>query len=82
MNRTFCIGEATVCRTFVCWINIPPFKGATPLQLSDVQKTQTIARVRIYVERVIGQVKRRFSKVLYHLQLLDPSGLVSLLYVN
>jgi len=41
-------------------LNIPPFKGATPLWLSDVQKTQTIARVRIHIERVIGQVKRRY----------------------
>ena len=41
-------------------LNIPPFKGSTALQFSDVQKTQTIARVRIHVERVIGQVKRRY----------------------
>ena len=39
-------------------LNIPPFKGSAALQFSDVQKTQTIARVRIHVQCVIGQVKR------------------------
>ena len=37
-------------------LNIPPFEGSAALQFSDVQKTQTIARVRIHVERIIGQV--------------------------
>jgi len=41
-------------------LNIPPFKGSAPLGITDVQKTQTIARVRIHVERVIGQVKSRY----------------------
>ena len=41
-------------------LNIPPFKGVIALHLSDVKKTQTIARVRIRIERVIGQVKKRY----------------------
>ena len=42
-------------------LNIPPFKGSTPLGITDVHKTQTIARIRIHVERVIGQVKCRYN---------------------
>lgn len=42
-------------------LNIPPFKGMLPsLTKEDVQKTQRIARLRIHVERAIGQVKARF----------------------
>ena len=42
-------------------LNIPPFKGsASHLSQPDVVKTQKIARIRIHVERAIGQVKRRF----------------------
>ena len=41
-------------------LNIPPFKGQKSLAAADVLKTQKIARVRIHVERAIGQVKGRF----------------------
>ena len=42
-------------------LNIPPFKGSMPsLSMEDVKKTQRIARLRIHVERAIGQVKARF----------------------
>ena len=42
-------------------LNIPPFLGADPhLQKADILATQEIARVRIYVECAIGQVKRRY----------------------
>lgn len=41
-------------------LNIPPFKGPKSLAAADVLKTQKIARLRIHVERAIGQVKRRF----------------------
>lgn len=42
-------------------LNIPPFKGASGvLSTGDVIRTQQIARVRIHVERVIGQVKKTF----------------------
>ena len=41
-------------------LNIPPFKGQKSLAEADVLKTQKIARVRIHVERAIGQVKGRF----------------------
>ena len=39
-------------------INLPPFKGVTALHLSDVKKTQTIARVCVHIECGIGQVKK------------------------
>ena len=39
-------------------LNAPPFKGSrTALTEDEVKKTQKTARVRIHVERVIGQVK-------------------------
>lgn len=42
-------------------LNAPPFKGSrTSLTEEEVKKTQRIARLRIHVERAIGQVKRRF----------------------
>ena len=42
-------------------LNIPAFKGSKPhLKKEDVVSTQKIARVRIHVERAIGQVKHRF----------------------
>ena len=42
-------------------LNIPPFRGSSGvLAEKDVVYTQHIARVRIHVERVISQVKRRF----------------------
>ena len=41
-------------------LNIPPFKSGTHLTEQEVMKTQKIARVRIHVERVIGQVKQRY----------------------
>ena len=41
-------------------LNIPPFKGKNHLEKEDVIKTQKIARVRIHIERVIGQVKQRY----------------------
>ena len=42
-------------------LNIPPFKGKQrSLSLENVKKTQQIARLRIHVERAIGQVKARF----------------------
>ena len=42
-------------------LNIPPFKGGKQsLSEDEVKKTQKIARVRIHVERAIGQVKSRF----------------------
>lgn len=42
-------------------LNIPPFKGSKKsLTVHDVKKTQRIARLRIHVERAIGQVKSRF----------------------
>ena len=42
-------------------LNITPFKGnQTSLSMADVQKTQSIAQLRIHVERVIGQVLGRF----------------------
>ena len=42
-------------------LNIPPFKGnQTSFSMADVQKTQSIARLRIHVKRAIGQVKGRF----------------------
>ena len=42
-------------------LNIPPFKGSTPLGITDVHKTQTIAWICIHVERGIGQVKCRYN---------------------
>ena len=41
-------------------LNIPPFKSSGAFSEKDVRKTQAIARIRIHVERAIGQVKRRF----------------------
>ena len=41
-------------------LNIPPFKGPKCLAAADVLKTQKIARLRIHVERAIGQVEGRF----------------------
>ncbi|XP_049268976.1 uncharacterized protein LOC125757429 [Rhipicephalus sanguineus] len=39
-------------------LNIPPFmKGKSQLSLQDEQETRKIAKVRIHVERVIGQLK-------------------------
>ena len=63
-------------------LNIPPFKRTTPLQLSDVQKTQTMARVCIHVERVIGQVKTCYHFLQGAVPWIHQSDLVSLLYVN
>jgi len=42
-------------------LDIPPFKGSAPMGINDVQKTQTIAQIRIHVERVIDQVKRHYQ---------------------
>ena len=45
-------------------LNAPPFLGSRKaLSESEVQKTPRIARLRIHVERAIGQVKERFSIV-------------------
>ena len=43
-------------------LNIPPFRESSSSHLpqKDVVQTQKIARVRIHVERAIGQVKNRF----------------------
>ena len=42
-------------------LNIPPFRNASgTLSEANVKTTQQIARVRIHVERVIGQVKRTY----------------------
>ena len=42
-------------------LNIPPFLGSqSHLSEKDVKTTQKIARLRIHVERAIGQVKSRF----------------------
>ena len=42
-------------------LNISPFKGnQTSLSMADLQKTQSIARLKIPVEKAIGQVKGRF----------------------
>lgn len=41
-------------------LNIPPFTEDGYLSAKDVVETQKIARVRIHVERVIGQVKKTF----------------------
>ena len=41
-------------------LNIPPFKGPSSLSEAAVTETQKIARLRIHVERAIGQVKGRF----------------------
>uniref|UniRef100_A0A224YRY4 Isl2eu-1 cs n=1 Tax=Rhipicephalus zambeziensis TaxID=60191 RepID=A0A224YRY4_9ACAR len=39
-------------------LNIPPFmKGKSQLSLQDEQETRKIAKIRIHVERVIGQLK-------------------------
>lgn len=39
-------------------LNIPPFlKGRSQLTCEEVKKTRQIAKIRIHVERVIGQVK-------------------------
>ena len=56
-------------------LNIPPFKGSTALQFSDAQKTQTIARVRIHVEGVIGQVKRRYRILQSVISLLSAGSI-------
>ena len=66
-------------------LNIPPFKGSAALQFSDVQKIQTTARVRIHVERVIGQVKRRYRILQCYTPLncwIYQSDMVGVLYVN
>ena len=57
-------------------LNIPLFKGSAALQFSDVQKTQTIARVRIHMERVIGQVKRRY-RILQSVIPLSTAGSIN-----
>ena len=57
-------------------LNIPPFKGSVALQFSDVQKTQTIARVQIHVERVICQVKRRY-RILQSVIPLSTAGSIN-----
>ena len=41
-------------------LNIPPLKCPQLFAEEDVQKTESIARVRIHVERAIGQVKKSF----------------------
>ena len=41
-------------------LNIPPFMDGDHLAGTDVVTTQKIARLQIHVERVIGQVKRRY----------------------
>ena len=41
-------------------LNIPPFKGPSSLSEAAVTETQKIARLRIHVERAIGQLKGRF----------------------
>ena len=42
-------------------LNAPPFKGSKKsLSEEEVRKTQKIARLRIHIERSIGQVKGRF----------------------
>ena len=57
-------------------LNIPPFKGSAALQFCDVQKTQTIVRVQIHVERVIGQVKRRY-RILQSVISLSTAGSIN-----
>ena len=58
-DRGFDIQDLLVTQGLI--LNIPPFKGTSvSLQEEDVQKTQKIARLRIHVERAIGQVKQRF----------------------
>ena len=43
-------------------LHIPSFtRGKTQLSPSEVEKTRSIANVRIHVERVIGAVRQRFS---------------------
>ena len=43
-------------------IKIPAFtKGKTQLSGIDVEQTRRIANVRIHVERVIGNIRQKFS---------------------
>ena len=58
-DRGFDIQDLLVRRTLL--LNIPPLKGSdVHLKEDDVVGTQKIARLRIHVERAIGQVKQRF----------------------
>lgn len=46
----------------MCEIKIPSFtKGKSQLSALDIEQTRTIAHVRIYVERVIGLVRNKFT---------------------
>ncbi|KAL7298197.1 hypothetical protein TKK_0009192 [Trichogramma kaykai] len=52
-------------------LNIPAFtKGVNQLHPMDLQKTRTIANVRIHVERVIGVLKQRYQ-ILFGILPLD-----------
>ena len=45
-----------------CQLYIPAFtRGKSQLSALEVHETRTIANVRIHVERVIGNVKKKYS---------------------
>ena len=59
-DRGFLIEEAIgACGASLC---IPTFtKGKDQLSEAEVEKTRSIANVRIHVERIIGSVRQRFT---------------------
>ena len=58
-DRGFEIQDLLVASGHV--LNVPAFRGADgTLSQQEVIRTQQIARVRIHVERVIGQLKKTF----------------------
>ena len=50
------------------------------LHLSDAKKTQTIARVRIHIERVIRQVKKCYH-ILHDVVLLTTTGSINQIWL-
>ena len=59
-DRGFNIAETL--GTFGAKLEIPSFtKGQSQLQPEEVEETRTIANVRIHVERVIGNLRKKYS---------------------
>ena len=43
-------------------LQIPPFtKGKKQLSREEVEKSQQLSRVRIHIERVIGQLRKKYT---------------------
>ena len=74
-DRGFEIQDLLVATGHV--LNIPPFRDSSGvLQQRSVINTQQIARLRIHVERVIGQVKRTF-RILQGILPLSVEGCIN-----